>query len=238
MVSEITKDLAETLSEHPEKRRLVLHVGAVDSRKMGSQEVQRDFMELFDSLGKLKIETFISGPLPTVGRGSYEFSRLLGLNTWLSGACKLKGLTFIDHWNIFWRQRDLFKRDGLHLNRSGEYHLTNNILFTIGNPPPSLERPTAQDSAQSTKWTTLDNLQASPPPCTSSQLAERRTDDLSVSPRPSQLAAMRSTVARAKQIISQLNEDAAIYSARTELTLIHGLLLPLPPFHAIPAILS
>ena len=73
-----------------------------------------------NKLGKLDIETFMSGPVPTVGRGDYEFSRLLGLNTWLSGVCKLKGLNFIDNFNIFWRQRDIFRRDGLHLNRLGE----------------------------------------------------------------------------------------------------------------------
>ncbi len=67
-----------------------------------NKELQ-DFSELFETLERLEVQSFISGPLPA--RGTNMFSRLLGLNTWLQRTCSTKGVNFIDNFNIFWGHR-------------------------------------------------------------------------------------------------------------------------------------
>ncbi len=62
------------------------------------------------------------------------FSRLLGLNTWLQRSCGIKGVNFIDNFNIFWGYRQLFKLDGLHLNKLGVRVLKDNIFFSLHHP--------------------------------------------------------------------------------------------------------
>ncbi len=67
-------------------------------------------------------------------RGINMFSRLHGLNTWLQRSCGLKWVNFIDNFNIFWGHRQLFKLDGLHLNRLGARVLKDNIYFSLHHP--------------------------------------------------------------------------------------------------------
>uniref|UniRef100_A0A3Q3RT53 Endonuclease/exonuclease/phosphatase domain-containing protein n=1 Tax=Mastacembelus armatus TaxID=205130 RepID=A0A3Q3RT53_9TELE len=73
----------------------------------------------------LNAEVFISGPLPPVRGGTEKFSRLLALNTWLSTACDVHSIHFIDNFNHFWDRRHLFKGDRLSLNKSGVKHVTD-----------------------------------------------------------------------------------------------------------------
>jgi hypothetical protein len=48
MITDITNDYAKILADHPGARQLVLHLGSNDSRKIGSIDMQRDFIELFN----------------------------------------------------------------------------------------------------------------------------------------------------------------------------------------------
>lgn len=63
------------------------------------------------------------------------FSRLLSLNMWLSRTCSLKGLNYIDNFNLFWRCREFyFRLDGIHLSRAGVKALKDNLLFALHHP--------------------------------------------------------------------------------------------------------
>ncbi len=101
-------------------------------RMLCGKSSQKDFTKLFETLQRVKVQSFISGPLPA--RGTNMFSRLLGLNTWLQRSCGIKGVNFIDNFNIFWGHRQLFKLDGLHLNRLGARVLKDNIYFFLRLP--------------------------------------------------------------------------------------------------------
>ncbi len=59
------------------------------------------------------------------------FSWLLGLNTWLQRTCSIKGVNFIENFNLFWGHRQLFKLDGLHPNKLGARVLKDNIYFSL-----------------------------------------------------------------------------------------------------------
>ena len=119
------------IKSYPKTQRILLHVGTNDVSKRASQLLKGDFAHLLDILISLRCKLFISGPIPTYGRGSESFSRLLSLNDWLSSACGALGVHFIDNFNVFWEQGNLFARDGLHLNNTGAQLLSDHLVYEI-----------------------------------------------------------------------------------------------------------
>ncbi len=132
-VSDITKLLPEELAKHQRVKLLIVHVGVVDIRKEQSEILKEDFNRLFQSLEKKAVPMFISGPLPNINKRIGKFSRLLQLNTWLSKACKSRGLLFIENFDLFYQRGDLFKGKGPHLNRSGVRRLVDNLLHVLSH---------------------------------------------------------------------------------------------------------
>ncbi len=125
-----------------------LHSGDIpDDIRIGQSELlKQDFSELFETLQRLEVQSFISGPLPA--RGTNMFSRLLGLNTWLQRTCSTKGVNFIDNFNIFWGHRQLFKLDGLHPNKLGARVLKDNFYFSLRHPSVVCANPLIHSPGQ------------------------------------------------------------------------------------------
>lgn len=138
-VSDVNRELQNILMKHKTVNRVVIHVGKNDIHKEQSELLKRDFNKLFETLRTVKVQPFISGPLPA--RGTNRFSRLLGLNTWLQKTCNIKGLNFINNFNLFWSQRQLFKQDGIHPNRLGARVLKDNIYFSLHHPSAVCANP-------------------------------------------------------------------------------------------------
>ncbi len=126
--------------------RVIIHVGKNDIWKGQSEMLKQDFRELFETLQRLEVQSFISGPLPA--RGTNMFSRLLGLNTWLQRTCSTKGVNFIDNFNIFWGHRQLFKLDGLHPNKLGARVLKDNFYFSLHHPSVVCANPLTHSPGQ------------------------------------------------------------------------------------------
>ncbi|XP_073328899.1 uncharacterized protein [Pagrus major] len=99
--------------------RIVVHVGTNDLARGASELTKRDFTSLLDFLGTCGKSVFISGPIPTIGRGDARFSRLLQLDSWLKHACYARGFNFADNFNLFWNRPSFYKPDGLHPNTTG-----------------------------------------------------------------------------------------------------------------------
>ncbi|XDV53613.1 hypothetical protein PO909_022068 [Leuciscus waleckii] len=137
--SDINRELQNILMKHKTANRLIIHVGKNDIHKEQSELLKKDFNELFETLKRLKVQTFISGPLPA--RETNRFSRLLGLNTWLQKTCNIKGVNFIDNFNLFWSHRHLFRRDGHHPNKLGTRVLKDNIYFSLNRPSAVCANP-------------------------------------------------------------------------------------------------
>ena len=74
--SDVNRELQNILMKHKTANRLIIHVGKNDIHKEQSELLKKDFHELFETLKRLKVQTFISGPLPA--RGTNRFSRLHG----------------------------------------------------------------------------------------------------------------------------------------------------------------
>lgn len=137
--SDVNRELQNILMKYQTANRLIIHVGKNDIHKEQSELLKKDFNELFETLKRLKVQTFISGPLPA--RGTNRFSRLLGLNTWLQKTCNIKGVNFIDNFNLFWSQRQLFRQDGHHPNKLGSRVLKDNIYFSLNHPSAVCANP-------------------------------------------------------------------------------------------------
>ncbi len=145
-VSDVNKELRSIVMKHKTANRVIIHVGKNDIRKRQSEMLKQDFSELFETLQRLEVQSFISGPLPA--RGTNMFSRLLGLNTWLQRTCSTKGVNFIDNFNIFWGHRQLFKLDGLHPNKLGARVLKDNFYFSLCHPSVVCVNPLTQSPGQ------------------------------------------------------------------------------------------
>ncbi|KAL7381915.1 hypothetical protein ABVT39_013464 [Epinephelus coioides] len=116
---ELTELLPVILSTHPSNMRIIIHAGSFDilRGKTGSEILKKDFSLLLEKLSDCQSQNvFISGPIPTLGKGIKSFTRLLALNTWLTSACFTHGIKFIDNFNIFWNCKDRFQSD------SSEHH--------------------------------------------------------------------------------------------------------------------
>uniref|UniRef100_A0A3B3V567 SGNH hydrolase-type esterase domain-containing protein n=1 Tax=Poecilia latipinna TaxID=48699 RepID=A0A3B3V567_9TELE len=112
-------------------KRIVLHVGTNDTILQQSEKTKNDFRKLLSFLGTCDRTVFISGPIPTSGRGSGRFSRILSLHTWLQFTCRTQDFAFIDNFNLFWNRGYLFMRDGVHLNNNGSRILKTNLNYCI-----------------------------------------------------------------------------------------------------------
>ncbi len=145
-VSDVNKELRSIVMKHKSANRVIIHVGKNDIRKRQSEMLKQDFSELFETLQRLEVQSFISGPLPA--RGTNMFSRLLGLNTWLQRTCSTKGVNFIDNFNIFWGHRQLYKLDGLHPNKLGARVLKDNFYFSLRHPSVVCVNPLTQSPGQ------------------------------------------------------------------------------------------
>lgn len=130
-VNDILAELPSLLSQYTSIKKVVVHVGTNDLPQQQSELLKCDFMHLFKILKLSGKEVFISGPLPTVGRGGSRFSRLLQLHTWLQSQCCCLQFGFIDSVNLFWECYPLFKHDGLHPNRAGSRMLAANMSYSI-----------------------------------------------------------------------------------------------------------
>ncbi|KAL7394631.1 hypothetical protein ABVT39_000923 [Epinephelus coioides] len=133
-VRELTKLLPVILSTHPSNMRIIIHADILRG-KTGSEILKKNFSLLLEKLSDCQSQNvFISGPIPTLGKGIESFTRLLALNTWLTSACFTHGIKFIDNFNIFWNCKDRFQHDGIHPNTTGCRLLGANLRHALGRP--------------------------------------------------------------------------------------------------------
>ena len=164
MVSDMTEKILHIAAAHPTVTAILVHTGANDVEKQQSETLKRDFSELLNTVSSLNAEVFISGPLPPVRGGDERFSRLLALNKWLSAACNVQSVHFIDNFNFFWDRRHFFKADGLNLNKSGVKLFTSNLFYFLRHPSvPSAKDKRQEKSKQEEEQTQHINLEGELP---------------------------------------------------------------------------
>uniref|UniRef100_A0A672Y8Z7 SGNH hydrolase-type esterase domain-containing protein n=1 Tax=Sphaeramia orbicularis TaxID=375764 RepID=A0A672Y8Z7_9TELE len=152
-VKDISEKIHDALEVHPSVHTVIVHVGTNDVPRRQSELLKVDFLNLFNILRQARVKSFISGPIPTIGRGYGRFSRLLSLHIWLSSSCLADDMAYIDNFNLFWNRMDSFNKDGLHLNYRGARFLSANINFSLAlrqdsrcaSPSPTSTSSQSQD---------------------------------------------------------------------------------------------
>jgi hypothetical protein len=131
----ITTDFIEwipvLIDLHPSVHTVLLHTGTNDVMSRRSCKLYLDLESLIHTVESLGKRCVLSGPIPTLLKSSERFSRLFSLHTWMQNFTTATGLGFISNFDYFWTERDLFKFDGLHLNRKGSERLTSNFINFI-----------------------------------------------------------------------------------------------------------
>uniref|UniRef100_A0A3B5PYD1 SGNH hydrolase-type esterase domain-containing protein n=1 Tax=Xiphophorus maculatus TaxID=8083 RepID=A0A3B5PYD1_XIPMA len=89
-------------TDQPDIETLVVHVGANDLAKQKYEILIKDFNILLNTMGKLKMKLFLSGPIPSPQWGDEKHSRLDMINKWLIKTCSASSVTFIDNLWIYW----------------------------------------------------------------------------------------------------------------------------------------
>ena len=94
-----------------------------------SRQSKKLYYELESLVNTVVVQCCVlSGPIPALTKSSERFSCLFSLHTWMQNFTTATGLGFISNFDYFWTEQDLFKRDGLHLNRMGTSRLINNLI--------------------------------------------------------------------------------------------------------------
>lgn len=119
----------------PTITRVIIHIGTNDAARQQSELTKQDFKSLFNFLSICGKLVFISGPIPSIGRGDGRFSRILSLHTWLQHNSTARNFGFIDNFNLFWSCPAFFNSDGIHPNRLGCRFLTDNIRHAVQTHP-------------------------------------------------------------------------------------------------------
>ncbi|CAJ1066416.1 hypothetical protein D4764_12G0010930 [Xyrichtys novacula] len=90
--------------------RIIIHVGTNDTSLRQTELTKDHFTQLFNFLRNCELSVFISGPIPTSGRGCGGFSRVLSLHTWLQSACQAHSFAFVDNFIFFGTVRPFLNR--------------------------------------------------------------------------------------------------------------------------------
>lgn len=118
------------LDFHPSIHTVISHSGTNDVMTRHSIKLHHDLESLATTVESLGKNFLFSGPIPSLSK-SERFSRLFSLHQWMENFCTATGLGFISHFDSFWTKRDLFKHDGLHLNKRGTGVLSRNLINFI-----------------------------------------------------------------------------------------------------------
>uniref|UniRef100_A0A096M2Z2 SGNH hydrolase-type esterase domain-containing protein n=1 Tax=Poecilia formosa TaxID=48698 RepID=A0A096M2Z2_POEFO len=130
-VSDLTRKVLSLTTDQPNIETLVLHVGANDLAKQKSEILKKDFNILLDTMGKLKMKLFLSGPISSPQWGDEKHSRLGMINKWQIKTWSASSVTFIDNFWIYWQRFHLFGRGGRNLNKYGIRLLAANIFYFV-----------------------------------------------------------------------------------------------------------
>lgn len=130
-----TADLIELtpalIDLHLSAHTVLLHTGTNDVMSRQSLKLHHDLESLVntvESLGKICV---LSGPVPTLLKSSECCSHLFSLHMWMQNFATATGLGFVSNFDCFWTEHELFKTDGLHLNRKGSEKRIHNFINFI-----------------------------------------------------------------------------------------------------------
>ena len=128
-VSDRVQDILKWEGKEPE---VVVHIGTNDIGRKGEEVLKQEYKELGWQIRRRTAKVVISGLLPVPRDSERRNGIRWRMNAWLRDWSRGQGFKFMDHWDLFWGRRDLFKKDGLHLNPRGTNILAGRFARATG----------------------------------------------------------------------------------------------------------
>jgi len=110
---------------------VVIHVGTNDIDRTRKEVLLREYEQLGAKLKSRTTKVLISGLLPEPRANLERVNKIRQLNMWLKDWCGRSGFQFVGHWHQYLGKRELFRRDGLHLNYARASVLANRITREV-----------------------------------------------------------------------------------------------------------
>ena len=122
-VDDVT-EAVDTVAEGIANNGLILiHAGTNDIMRTRSEELLEKYRKMIRQYKEKTNNILISGILPKIDADNIFYSKAFSINNRVKNLCSQEGIEFIDTWNHFYRERELFMSDGLHLNSVGSARL-------------------------------------------------------------------------------------------------------------------
>ena len=128
------------------KSTVIVHTGSNDlylrNKKVGQTEpIIDELTKVVDAIASKTENGMIVGVFPRLNASHYALSKAIRINDRISAVCHQKGVRFVNIWDTFVGNRDLFRRDGVHLNERGMRVLGDllhrNVFSQIKSTPNS-----------------------------------------------------------------------------------------------------
>ena len=91
-----------------------------------------------ETVKKSTTNAIILGILPRLNDSHYALSKAIGINDRLERICQKHSVKFLNLWDTFYRNRMLFRKDGIHFSEEGKRrygNILNNKLYSLIQKP-------------------------------------------------------------------------------------------------------
>ena len=122
-IEDITEKIEDLVVNSSEETVFVYLVGTNNIASGRSEEVVSKYKTMITKLRNSRKRSVVCGLIPRYDVDSLVLSRMLGINTRVEDLCRREGVMYVNVWDHFSRDRSLYGKDGLHLNRVGKARL-------------------------------------------------------------------------------------------------------------------
>ena len=129
-ILDLARHIPLIIERHQLAHTVIVHAGINDVRSPScsqSKLIQDAYREIANQIEALGKSCIFSGPIPILHSYSERFSRIFGIDQWLQNFCYNNGHLYISHFDSFWNDESLYRKDGLHPNPNGVKVLAGNI---------------------------------------------------------------------------------------------------------------
>ena len=118
-LGDITDAVEDMTKDATNNTLYVIHAGTNDVQRTRSEELLQKYREMIRRYKTKSANIIISGILPRINADARFYNLAFSTNNRLRNLCQQENVEFLNMWNDFYNEHNLFQRDGLHLNGVG-----------------------------------------------------------------------------------------------------------------------
>ena len=115
---------------------ILVHVGTNNTDKEGTTAIFEKYRKLLQKTTQVRLgQIILSGILPVCGNRiqGYRNSKRMAVNGMVERLCKEEDVGYVDMWDSFVRNEELYFRDGLHLSGKGAAVLAEGLSGAVAS---------------------------------------------------------------------------------------------------------